>query len=406
MTKTELLELIQNGESSFVEFKRDEINNRDLVKELVALSNSDGGRVLLGVEDDGTISGVIRNQIEEWVMTASRDKIRPPLTPSFEIIKNVQNGKDIAVVSVESSWTVHNVWHNQHATYYIRVGTQSREADTSELQRLFQRRGTVRFETQPVSGTTVKNLSRPRLVDYFARIREQDIPSIDDSGGWVNLLHNTELLVDSEAGNSKVCSVAGLLLFGTAPQRFLPHATVDVAVFPGVDRDYNASFRDTAKGPLVSLHDEQGDVVEPGVINQVINMLQPHLSSEKLRGSIRIRKWRYPLATIREAVVNAAAHRDYLLSATNCEVSVFENRIEITSPGRPPNQITPERMRVGCRASRNQILKDVLRDYGYMEHIGMGIPRKIIKLMREKLHTNPDLIIGEESFSLILKTGK
>lgn len=213
------------------------------------------------------------------------------------------------------------------------------------------------------------------------------------------------MLVDSKTGNSKTCSVAGKLLFGTTPQRFLPHATVDVAVFPGVDRDYNASFRYTAKGPLVSLHDEQGDMVEPGVIDKVINMLQPHLSAEELRGSNRIRNWRYPLAMIREAVVNAAVHRDNLLSATNCEGSVFVNRIEVTSPGKPPNRITSERMRVGCRAARNQILKDVLRDYGYMEHIGMGIPRKIIKLMRQKLHTTPDLIICEESFSLILKAG-
>jgi ATP-dependent DNA helicase RecG len=77
MTKTDLLELIKNGENSGVEFKRDTIENRTLAKELVAFANLQGGRVLLGVDDDGSVAGVTRPRLEEWVMTACRDKIRP-----------------------------------------------------------------------------------------------------------------------------------------------------------------------------------------------------------------------------------------------------------------------------------------------------------------------------------------
>ena len=77
MTKTELLELIKNGESSGVEFKRDTIDNRALAKELVAFANLRGGRVILGVEDDGSVTAITRDRLEEWVMTACRDKIRP-----------------------------------------------------------------------------------------------------------------------------------------------------------------------------------------------------------------------------------------------------------------------------------------------------------------------------------------
>ncbi|NCQ34520.1 ATP-binding protein, partial [bacterium] len=79
MTKTELLEILRNGENSGVEFKRDTITNRDLAKELVALTNFEGGHVFLGVEDDGSVSGVTRPTLEEWVMTACRDKVRPEL---------------------------------------------------------------------------------------------------------------------------------------------------------------------------------------------------------------------------------------------------------------------------------------------------------------------------------------
>ena len=126
MTRTELLEIIKNGENSGVEFKRDVVENHALAKELVALANLRGGMVLLGVEDDGTISGLTRLNIEEWVMTACRDKIRPPIIPFFEIIREVEPGKDVAAVSVTRGFDVHSLWHNNRNAYFIRVGTQSR----------------------------------------------------------------------------------------------------------------------------------------------------------------------------------------------------------------------------------------------------------------------------------------
>jgi len=403
MTRAELLALIRNDENSFVEFKRDVIDNRALAKELVAFCNSEGGHVLLGVEDDQSISGITRENLEEWVMTACRDKIRPPVIPAYEVICDVEPGKDVAVISVQPGWTVHHVWHNNHAYYYIRVGSLSREADTTELQRLFQRRGSVRFETQPVTGSSMADLSQPRLVEYFATIRSQAVPASDDRDGWSRLLLNTEFLVESETDGTRECSVAGLLLFGNAHKRFLPHATIDVVVYPGSDKDYNASFRGTADSALVRLSNERGDMIIPGIVDQAMSMLQPYLSTEELDGAVRTRRWDYPTAALREALVNAVVHRDYLLSATNVEVAVYADRVEIVSPGRPPNGITPDRMRAGCRAARNQLLKDVLRDYGYMEHMGMGIPRKIFKLMQEQVGTEPELVVGEERLTVTLR---
>ena len=119
-------------------------------------------------------------------------------------------------------------------------------------------------------------------------------------------------------------------------------------------------------------------------------------------GTSRVEQADYPEEVIREALINAAVHRDYLLSATDIELSIYEDRLEIISPGKLPNGITPDRMRAGCRAARNQLLKDVMRDYGYLEHMGMGIPRKIIKGMQEHNGTEPDLIEDSERFTLRL----
>ena len=403
MTKTEFLELIKNDENSFVEFKRDDIDNRALAKELVAFCNSEGGKVLLGVEDDQSVSGVTRPNLEEWIMTTCRDKIRPPIIPMYEVMRDAKPGRDVAIVSVEPGWAVHNVWHHNHAYYYIRAGRQSREADAEELQRLFQRRGSVRFETQPVTGSSITDLNWPRLNQYFQTIRGQTVPPAEKINEWETLLHNTEFLVEGETTASHVCSAAGLLLFGTSPKRFLPHATIDIAVFPGTEKDYNASFRGIADAALVRLTDDKGDIISPGIVDQTLAMLQPFLSAEELKGAVRSRKWHYPEAAIREALVNAVVHRDYLLSSTSIEIAVYSDRMEIVSPGKPPNGIDPDRMRAGCRAARNQLLKDVMRDYGYMEHMGMGIPRKIFRLMEEQVGTVPELSVGVESLSLVLR---
>ena len=403
MTKTELLELIRNGENSGVEFKRDTLQNFDLAKELVAFSNSNGGCVLLGIDDDGSIAGLTRGNIEEWVMTTCRTKIRPEIIPFFEIIKDVDVGKDIAVVSVDVGWTVHCRWHDNHSTYYIRVGSQSREASKEELERLFQQRGAFRLEVRPVTGSSIDDLDIRRLKDYFQRVRKQDIPHDEDMTGWKQLLINTEIMTN--AGEQSVCTVAGLLLFGKNPNRFIPQAGIDAVAYPGYAKEYASKERATIRGPLVGLFmDKDNQLIEPGVIEQAVYFVKRNtgVTAVLSHGTSRVEQADYPEEVIREALINAAVHRDYLLSATDIELSIYEDRLEIISPGKLPNGITPDRMRAGCRAARNQLLKDVMRDYGYLEHMGMGIPRKIIKGMQEHNGTEPDLIEDSERFTLRL----
>jgi ATP-dependent DNA helicase RecG len=413
MTRTELLELIRNGESSGVEFKRDTIDNRALAKELVAFANLRGGRVILGVEDDGSVTGITRADLEQWVMNACRDKIRPELIPYFEIVHDVDSGKDVAVVQVDRGWTVHNVWHNNHRTYYIRVGTQSREASTDELERLFQQRGAFRVEIRGVSGSSIDSLDRRRIIDYFRRVRGQEVPKDEDELKdpdswqlrWQQLLINTEFLVESD--QHIPATVAALLLFGKTPNRFLPQAGIDAVAYPGLEKDYAARERAALRGPMTPLFGD-GGLVENGLVEQAIAFVQRNtLVTAVLTDSARREELQtYPGEVIREGIVNALVHRDYLLSGMDIELSVYEDRLEMISPGRLPNGITPQRMLTGCRSARNQLLKDVMRDYGYLEHMGMGIPRKIVKGMLAHNGTMPELIEEEERFTLRLFAAK
>lgn len=397
-THTEILEIIKDGENSGVEFKRDEVENHALAKELVALSNLNGGIVLLGVEDDGSIFGLTRPKLEEWVMTTCRDKIRPTIIPFFEIARDIEPGKDVALVRVTPGYDVHSLLHNNRTTYFIRVGSQSREASPEELSRLFQQRGTFRAELRPVSGAVLADLDLRRLRDYFKRIRQQEAPSNDDEGGWRTLLLNTEIMIEEGIG------VGGMLLFGRAPNRFLPHAGIDAAAFPGREKDYAARERAALRGPMTPLLGSDGEVVENGLVEQALEFVRRNtpVTATLEDDTRRIEKPTYPPEVLREAIVNALIHRDYLLSSTDIELAVYEDRLEIVSPGRLPNGITPDRMRTGCRAARNQLLKDIMRDYGYLEHMGMGVPRKIVRGMKAHNGTEPELIDNQETFTLRL----
>lgn len=469
MTKTELLELIANFENSGVEWKDDATADlRKLAKELVAFANFQGGRVLLGVDDNGNVLGLTRcdppvqsetegigrrtyQRLEEWVMQACRDKIRPEIVPYFEVIRNVAPGRDVAVVQVERGWDVHHVWHKQHRTYYIRVGSTSREASSEELARLFQQRGTLRPELRPVSGTSISDLDRRRLRDYFHQIRDQNAPPLSPSAEWrenveawardkvdewdrdgegtwtsdersmqrrtlvesreqewhetqeaewESLLVSTEFLDDSER---RPATVVGLILFGKDPGRFLPQAKIDAAAYFGPEKDYSAKERSTLRGPIVRLAGVDGETLEPGLTEQAVQFVRRNVETVKLDNGVRRQdRWDYPEDVVREAVVNAIVHRDYLLSGSDIELSIYSNRLEIVSPGRLVNGITPHRMRIGCRSARNELLKDVMRDYGYLEHMGMGVPRKIIRGMKDHNGTEPDLIEEEEQFTIRL----
>ena len=194
-------------------------------------------------------------------------------------------------------------------------------------------------------------------------------------------------------------TVGGMLLFGVTPNRFLPHAGIDAVAYSGTEKDYDAQERTALRGPITPLLAQNGDIVENGLIEQALEFVQRNTRVVvKASGGRREERPVYPSDALREGIVNALIHRDYLLTSTDVQLEVFSNRLEIVSPGRLPNGVTPDRMRFGTRSARNQMLKDVMRDYRYLEHMGMGIPRKIVRGMKEHNGTEPDLIEQGERF--------
>ena len=402
MTEAELNELIRNGENSGVEFKRDDVSNYQIAKELVALLNLEGGTLLLGVEDDGSITGATRENLEEWVVELCRVKIDPPIIPFLSWVTNAESGRDVLAIRVPlGPDKPYARMHNGRATYFIRMGSTSSEASRSELQRMFQTPGNLHYGAKPVPGAVFNDLDRCRLRDYLTRVLGRQAPADDDSKTWQTLLRNIDLMGMS-AGLS-IATVNGMLLFGKTPNRFLPQSGIRAVCFTGVEPDYAARADEDLRGAMVPLRASNGDITELGLVEKAWDFVRRNTTpTAHLESARRIQRWEYPERVIREAVVNALIHRDYSIAGTDIMLSIFSDRLEITSPGRLLSTITTDRMKAGARYARNQTLVNIMRDYGYAGKIGRGVRDKIIPGMLLHNGTEPDLIEDENRFTVRL----
>ena len=404
MNRTDLIELIRNDENSGVEFKRDDISPEKLANEMVGLLNLEGGHILLGVENDQTVSGLTRDrrQAEEWVMQVARDRLQPAVIPYWEII-DWGGGRLVGVVTLPADAPDKpykakrgSVWVTK-----VRVGTTIRDATREEEQRLYQQSGGLRYGLKPVPGATVDALDSRRLEDYFERVvdTEGSFPEHSDERG--RLLVNLEFAI-ATAGRT-VPTVDGMLLFGKNPKRALPQSGIRALCYPGGEPDYATRADEDLRGPLVPLSNEEGAIVEPGLVDQAWDFVRRNTTpSAHLEGARRIDRWEYPESVIREAVGNALVHRDYSITGTDVTLVIYSNRLEVMSPGRLPNTVTPEGMKSGMRYARNQNLVNVMRDYGYVDARGMGVRNKIIPGMRAHNGTEPELVEEEHHFTVRL----
>ena len=408
MLKTELLEIIANGENSGVEFKRDDIRPEQLAREVVALANVDGGRVLIGVEDSGEIIGTQRDNLEQWVLNAFRDKIYPQLTPFYEEIK-IDDDKLLAVVSISMGLSKpYVVRHNGREDAYIRMGSRSELASREQQLRFFESGALLHVEALPIAGTGIADLDLGRISFYLKSvIGDPEVPELGDISRWSERLLGLGLMAKDTLGN-EACTVAGLVCFGFNPRPLFRQSGIRVMSFNGTDLSYKAELDTVIKGPMVARYrkTEKGglEIVDDGIIEKLSQILPPFITEESdfiNENMEREKKWHYPWEAIREAVVNALVHRDWTRSV-DIEICNFSDRIEIKSPGKLHNSMTIEKMKAGQRFPRNPTIVEIVKDFKYADSRGMGIRTKLIPLMRAHNGCEPIFEATEDYLKVIL----
>jgi len=353
-----------------------------LAETLASFANSDGGTVLIGVNETGQATGQVYADEVEVALQAAIHECRPLVEVRWHQAA-AEEGLAFAIV-VGRSPELHSL---SDGRVLIRAGTENRPLSGDEIRQLAATKSTGDFEVEPAPGARREDLDSDVIAEFVAkweaRQRREWTRAVDD------LLLEVGAL--DEGGRP---TVAGVLLFARNPQAFLPQSGLTFVKFVGTLPRGEAGQpgygrREEIGGPLARIVQRTWEVVgEEMRIGAVVTGLEREERTE------------YPVAAVREALVNAVAHRDYRLGGRRVEVRMFADRMEIISPGGLPGFITVDNI-VEEHFSRNPRLVSGLYQWGYIEALGLGVDLMIEEMVRAG-HPPPKFKDTPHSFTVTL----
>lgn len=375
MEPTDLLVRIDSWENLHTEFKVWPVHPDDLAAVLVAFANTDGGDLILGVSEGREIVGIgDSDRVARDVDNIAANNCEPPITVIQETVRS-EDGRTALVVHVsKGDMRPHRT---NRGSYYVRTSSGRRQASREELLRLFQATESLYYDETPLLRLSVQDLDLAAFASYLEETGQSQLRDDDPQ----RLLASWYLTANGHP------TVAGILLFGRKPQHHLPYAQINAARFSGTDSSFDPTDRKDLGGQLLQ------------VIDQAERFLDLHLPvPHEIRGFEPEPKPELPKEVLREAIVNAVAHRDYTIRGP-IRLFIFDDRIEIHTPGRPPNGVDADAMRSGAHVVRNPWIYARLSDAGLVTRAGTGI-RRIVRLVREA--TGREVGIEVRDFEVLL----
>ncbi|MFZ1641436.1 MAG: RNA-binding domain-containing protein [Candidatus Contendobacter sp.] len=361
MEEFELRSQILLGEDSTRQFKREPSVGAKMAGEIVAFVNSSGGRIFVGVEKGGDIhgmSGAEAEKVGEDMAKIAWDSVRPP----FSILTKAVATSDGIVVVVEIPNGASKPYCDNKGVYWVKNGPDKRRVQSpEELAHLFQLGEKLYAENQPVAVSTLEDFDRDRFTRFYEAKYSESAPDPSiDSGAYLRTLENLELIVGNRV------TVAGLLLFGKRLPVLLPEMKVDAVWLKGSERSSDEWWdQRIITGTLPEQYDGG------------MSFLKRWNSRVQGEGSFnQAGRPEVPETVFEELLINALIHRDYFIK-DSIKVFIFDDRIEIRSPGKLPNSLTVEQIRRGLRRSRNVLLASFAPDLLNYRGIGSGVLRAL-----------------------------
>jgi ATP-dependent DNA helicase RecG len=353
------LDLVSEGSHSV--YKSEATTPASLAETLVAFANAEGGTVLVGIDPrSGEPQGLQDPEAALDRALQAALAIDPPLIIPVPQVVEV-DGHALLMVSVPSGLS--HVY-SYRGKYLVRDGRHNRPLSPRQLRRLMMERGAVSFEGLVPEGARLEDVDWEKAGVYTA-----SLPGLSTLPREEALLRRGCL---AQGGGALRPTYAGLLLFGREPQRWAPSAEILLARYAGKvmgDRFIKEGVRGTLP--------EQIRRAEAFVADNVRR-------SARLAGLERVEETEIPMEAVREAIVNAVAHRDYQIRGDEIRVLMFSDRIEFYSPGRLPGHVTVDNL-VDERFSRNETIVQILSDLGFIERLGYGIDRMMRLMARAGL---------------------
>jgi len=362
MTPEQVSSIYKQGQSETVAFDVESVSLNRLAETLAAFANANGGVMLLGVDPQGGgVRGVrsIDSAIDKALAAGLR--CEPPLVLPRPESAPLED-KEILLIEVPAGLP-HA--YGLRGKFLTRSGKKNTALGPRQLRQLLRERGEASFEALPAPGAMLDEFDGALVQKYTATFLGEPAPAKKDA--ILDLLHRRNCIL--KEGSVWRPTISGYLLFGHEPQRVFPSAEILLARYTGKQMS-DEFLREIVRGPLP----EQVRRAEAWV---VANMRK----GSRIDALQREDRAEYPIPAVREAIVNAVAHRDYAIRGDEIRVLMFSDHIEVYSPGRLPGHVTVDNI-VEERFSRNEVIAQVLADMGFIERLGYGIDR-MIRLMRE-----------------------
>lgn len=362
MDALELMDLIQMGESSKVQFK---VRINDAYKvgtEMVAFSNAKGGILVIGIDDKtGSLNGMSFKELQETnqlLANAASDNVKTPIFIFTETV-NVEGNKIIVAHIPEGVGKPHM---DNKGLIWIKNGSDKRKVVAKEeIARLLQSGGNLFADETVVNGTTINDFDERLFSDFINRKYEKSIAELG--------LPMHTLLTNMGMLKPNGLTLGGLLLFGKNPQQYRPLFTIHCIAIKG--NDLSTNFYRNKKEPFT------GDIKE--VYEKTLSFIVQNLKEvQEEPGFNSLGKLEIPIEAIVELLVNALVHRDYFINST-IKVFVYDNRIEILSPGKLSNTLSVENIKAGISLARNPILYSNVPYLLPFQGVGSGIIRALKK---------------------------
>ena len=344
----------------------------DLFKPLSAFANRPGGGVLLfGLDEDAgfKVVGVGNPRKLQEDLSGLAAQMEPPLRPSFSV-EEIESGIVVAVEVPEVAFDQKPCYHRPHHLQegsFIRMGNSTRRMSDYEIYSFISSRTQPKFDAEAILEATLADLDRGKLEEYLAQQRKARPNASYWSLPFEQIL--SQLRIVTEADGILRPTLAGLLMFGSSPQRFEQQMVVVFLQFYGTTTTEEAPsgerFLDNRKfeGTVKEIIDNATTYVMAGM-----------RKGSLIRGVTRQDIPEYPEIALREAIVNAVAHRDYshFARGSHIQVRMFADRLEVQNPGGLYGGITVDELKEG-QSTRNLLLVHLMEDVHMVENRGSGI---------------------------------
>lgn len=358
METLELLTILAQGEDSEHQFKKNITNAESLAAEMVAFSNGNGGKIFVGVADNGLIMGLTKedvHRLNQLISNTASQNVRPAINPTTQ---NILTESGLVIV-IDVPAGINKPYQDSTGVFWVKNGADKRRATSrEEIQRLFQASGLLHADDSPVNGLTIADLDMDYFRDFFQYRYGESLDaqklSLEQTVQNMNLACNG------------ILNITGALLFAKNPSTRLPAFIVKAGCFPGTS---------IATEKYTDSRDIKGKIAD--VFHQTMSFILTNI--HQIQGDQTVNTVGYPeipRIALEEIIANALVHRDYFIVAP-IRVFVFDDRVEIISPGHLPNNLTIENIKAGNSNTRNPVLASFANQILPYRGYGSGILRAL-----------------------------